>query len=403
VGSNTEDAIALRFAEENASSLRYVHAWGKWLHWTGQRWEVDSTLLAFDIARDLFREVAKRSHTKRLESAKTVAAVVQLARADRCIAATADQWDADPWLLNTPDGIVDLQIGELLPHRLKAYCTKMTAVSPGGECPLWLKFLDDTFSGKQEVISFVQRWAGCSLSGCTTEHKLVFGFGTGSNGKTVLISTLAGIMSDYAKTAPMETFMASNFDRHPTDLAMLRGARLVTASETEDGRAWAESKIKTLTGGDRVAARFMRQDFFEFTPQFKLMMMGNHKPALTGVNEAIRRRFLLLPFLVTVPQAKRDQNLIERLKAEWPGILAWMVKGCLEWRKGGLRPPEAVLEATQQYLEAEDTFESWLDEHTALDPNSLEKTTDLFASWKRHAEKAGEQIGTRKQFHHTLM
>jgi putative DNA primase/helicase len=289
---HSDEALALRFADENADKLRYVHEWGRWFRWTGQHWRQDKTLVAFDAARALCREAAKRAKSKaeKIASAKTVYAVVQLARADRRIAATADQWDADPWLLNTPGGTVELRTGKLRPHRRDDHITQMTAAAPRGECPMWLNFLNDIFGRDLELVSFLQRWAGYCLTGVTIEQKLVFGHGTGNNGKGVTISTLAGIVGDYALTSPMETFIASHSDKHPTDLAMLRGARLVTATVTEKGRTWAESKIKTLTGGDKVAARFMRQDFFEFVPQFKLMITGNHKPALTGVDEAIRRR-----------------------------------------------------------------------------------------------------------------
>jgi putative DNA primase/helicase len=394
----TEDALALSFAQKMAGTLRYVHKRGKWFHYTGARWEEDSTLLAFDQVRDHCRDMAKQFRSKKLESAKTVAAVVQLARSDRLIAATIDQWDADPWLLNTPGGTVNLKTGELCPHRPTDFCTKMTAVTPGGECPLWLSILNYTFRGNAEVVSFHQRWNGYSLTGVTTEQKLVFKHGTGGNGKGVTTGAIVGLMGDYAMAAPMETFIASYSDRHPTELAMLRGARLVTASETEDGRAWAESRIRQMTGGDKISARFMRQDFFEFTPQFKLLILGNHKPSFRGVDEAIRRRFLLLPFLVTVPEGDRDPDLAEKLKAEWPGILAWAIAGCIDWQERGLRPPEAVLEATRTYLEAEDAVRLWLTDATTLDPDEWESTRELFSSWSNWAKAAGEQVGTEKRF-----
>jgi putative DNA primase/helicase len=378
--------------------LRYVHKWGKWFHWTGQRWEEDTTLLAFDMARDLCRDLAKRSHLTKPESAKFVAAVTQFARADRRVAATTDIWDADPWLLNTPGGIVDLRTGELLPHRPDVHCTKMTAVAPGGECPLWLSTLSYIFGGDQELISFLQRLAGYFLTGVTTEQKFVFGYGTGANGKGVTTSTIAGVMGDYAMVAPMEMFTASKSDRHPTDLAMLRAARLVTASETEVGRAWAEARIKQITGGDKISARFMRQDFFEYQPQFKLLISGNHKPSVRRVDEAIRRRLLLLLFAITVPEEKRDPDLFKTLKAEWPGILAWMIAGCIDWQERGLRPPKAVLVATQAYLEAEDTLQLWLSEAATRDANAWESTSDLFGCWTGFAGAAGEQTGSQKEF-----
>jgi putative DNA primase/helicase len=221
----------------------------------------------------------------------------------------------------------------------------------GHRAPRRLSALPDRVTGSDsELITYERRVLGYALTGIVREHALFFGYGTGANGKSVLLSTVAGILGDYHKTAPIETFTASNVDRHPTDLAMLRGARLVTATETEEGRQWAESRIKSLTGGDRVSARFMRQDFFEFMPQFKLVIAGNHKPSLRSVNEAIRRRFNLVPFTVTIPVEERDLNLRDKLKAEWPGILRWLVDGCLAWQREGLSAPAAVRNATSAYL-----------------------------------------------------
>jgi putative DNA primase/helicase len=181
------------------------------------------------------------------------------------------------------------------------------------------------------------------------------------------------------------------------------GARLVTASETEEGRRWAESKLKTLTGGDRVKARFMRQDFFEFVPQFKLVIAGNHKPGLRNVDEAIRRRFHLVPFEVTIPLEERDPELAEKLKAEWPGILGWMVEGCLEWQRDGLSPPEAVRAATAEYLNAEDSVTAWIADCCERMPTAFEATVDLYASFTAWCERSGEFAGARKHFREKLM
>ena len=253
------------------------------------------------ICREAAAECDKPNVSKILASGKTVAAVDRLAKADRRLAATTDQWDADLWLLNTPGGTIDLRTGELRAHDPADYCTHMTTVAPGGECPDWHKFLKRVTGDDIELQSFLQRVAGYALTGSTTEHALFFLFGTGANGKSVFLSTIAGILADYHRTAPIETFTASSIDHHPTDLAGLRGARLVTATETEEGRRWAEARIKALTGGDQIAARFMRQDYFEFVPQFKLVIAGNHKPGLRSVDEAIRRRLNLIPFTVTIP------------------------------------------------------------------------------------------------------
>jgi len=402
----SDEALALRFAELHAGDLRYVAAWGKWLSWTGTHWQFDETLHAYDLARAVCREAAaecnKQKIASALASAKTVAAIERLAKADRRLAATIDQWDADPWLLNTPEGVIDLRTGARRPARPDDYLTKITAVAPGGSCPRFLSFLDEITAGDAALVAYIRRVFGYGLTGDTREHALFFGYGTGRNGKSVLLKTVADILGAYHKTAGIETFTASNSDRHPTDLAGLRGARLVTAVETEEGRRWAESRIKSLTGGDTVSARFMRQDFFEYRPQFKLVIAGNHKPSLRSVDEAIRRRFHLIPFAVTIPADKADPELADKLKAEWPGILQWLIAGCLEWQRDGLRPPQAVLDATAAYLEAEDAVAAWIDDRCDRDPKAWEQSTDLFGSWSAWAEKAGEPAGKMKVFSQTL-
>jgi putative DNA primase/helicase len=198
----------------------------------------------------------------------------------------------------------------------------------------------------------------------------------------------------------MDTFTASRDDRHPTDLAGLRGARLVTSQETEEGRHWAEAKIKALTGGDPISARFMRQDFFTYTPQFKLVIAGNHKPSLRGVDEAIRRRFHLVPFTVTIDAP--DKALPDKLRPEWPGILQWAIEGCLEWQRIGLAPPTAVRHATEAYLASEDAVAQWLDECCAVDKTHQGRSAELFKNWKAWAEASGEAAGNQKQFTRSL-
>jgi putative DNA primase/helicase len=238
---------------------------------------------------------------------------------------------------------------------------------------------------------------GYALTGSIDEHAMFFLHGGGGNGKGVFINAVSGVMGDYHNAAPIETFTESSTDRHPTELAMLRGARMVTAAETEEGRRWAESKIKKLTGGDKIPARFMRQDFFEFTPQFKLIVAGNHKPGLRSVDEAIRRRLNMVPFSVTIPEAERDINLSERLKVEWPGILAWMVEGCIDWQKMRLAPPAAVIEATKNYLETEDVLLTFIEEVCIKDPQQSTVVGTLFMKWKEWAESRGEQVGSSKR------
>jgi putative DNA primase/helicase len=398
----SDDALALRFADKHEGDLRFVAAWNRWLSWDGAHWRFEDTLQAFDLARILCREAmaecGKAKVAKILASARTVAAVVSLARADRRIAATIDQWDADLWLLNTPAGVVDLRTGRTRPHRGDYYMTKIAAVGPRGDCPRFLAFLERITGGDAALSAYLKRVFGYCLTGVTSEQALFFAHGAGANGKTVLMSTMAGILGDYCLATPIETFTESKTDRHPTELARMRGARLVTATETEGGRYWAESRLKEITGGERIAARFMHKDFFEYLPQFKPFISGNHKPRLRSVGLAMRRRVNMIPFLVAIPEDERDPELAAKLKDEWPGILAWMVDGCLEWLERGLAPPEAVSRATDAYFAGEDGYSDWVVDRCEVDARFVARSSDLFASWKDWAEKAGLHAGDNKRF-----
>ena len=405
----SEDFLALVFAERYAPCLKYVARWGTWLEWQSYRWIREETYKAFDLAREICRIAAtaagmEPSQAKALAKANTVSAVERLARTDRRMAMTHEQFDPDPWLLATPEGVVDLKTGVLQAPRPENYNTKATAVGPAlsADCPLWLNFLATIFAEDVDLIAFIRRLIGYSLTGVIREHILAFGYGTGGNGKGVFLNTLTSVLGDYAVVAPAEVFQESRHDRHSTELARLQGARFVTAQETEEGRRWAESRIKALTGGDPVTARFMRQDDFTYTPQFKLFIVGNHKPGLRGVDEAIRRRLHLIPFSVTVPKAQRDPELQEKLKAEWPGILRWAINGCLEWQRIGLQPPKSVLDATDEYLSEEDAIARWLLECCQLDPAARSQSSMLWDSYRAWATFAGEFAGTQKRFSQTL-
>jgi putative DNA primase/helicase len=402
--SITEDTAALRFAERYGDRLRYCHDNGHWFEWTGAIWRPEKTGLAFHWARELARALADDEDARVRAAAgrhNFPKGVELFCRADRAFAVTADHWDRDPFLLGTPCGTVDLRSGALRSADPWDAITKATAVTPTetADCPLWLAFLTEATGGDQELVRFLQQWAGYCLTGDTSEHALLFIYGAGGNGKSVFLNTITGILADYAITAAMETFTASTGDRHPTDLAMLRGARLVTSSETEEGRAWAEARIKQITGGDPITARFMRRDFFTFTPTFKLTIIGNHQPVLRNVDDAARRRFNIVPF--TRNPAQPDKMLGDKLRDEWPGILRWMIEGCLDWQANGLVPPQSVIDATAGYFADQDMFAQWLADECDIEPGNHHKweaTTTLFASWSAYAKAAGESPGTVKSF-----
>jgi putative DNA primase/helicase len=395
----SEDNVALGFAEAH-SDFRRVELHAAWLKWDSGVWREDSTLAVYDAIRKFCRTVADASDDDRPEMrrANYVAAVERLCRSDRRYAMTPDQFDADDWILNTPAGFIDLRSGNLLPHDRDRYCKKMTAVAPEGDCPRWRSFLAEITNGNTELISYLQRLVGYCLTGSTIEHSLHFFFGSGANGKSVFLNTITGILADYAYTAPIETFTETHNESHPTELAALDGARLVVSQETEHGKEWAQSRVKSLSAGDLQTARKMRRDFYTFTPKCKIVIAGNAKPRLTTVDEAMRRRFHIVPFTVCILPADRDFKLSEKLVDEWPGILAWAVEGCLEYQRDGLNPPASVIESTRNYLESQDLFADWLATECIYGEEHWHPKMSLFKAWKQFVDQAGERPGRLKDF-----
>lgn len=400
----TEDSAAQQFVDLHGESLRYCHTHSSWFYWNGICWKPDSTGRAFDFARKLARQLSEnQDERKRYTTNKTSfsAGVERFSKHDQNVAVTSEYWDRDPWLLGTPDGTVDLRTGKLRPSVPQDGITKITAVTPANTgCPLWLKFLKQATNGDDELIRFLQQWGGYALTGDTSEHALLFAYGPGGNGKSVYLNTTSHILHDYAAVSAMEAFTASPNDKHPTDLAMLHGARMVTASETEAGRAWAEARIKQMTGGDRISARFMRQDFFTYMPQFKLTIIGNHKPTLTNVDEAARRRFNIVPFIYK-PSAP-DRHLPEKLLTEAPGILQWMIEGCLDWQESGLVRPSCVIEATEEYFSDQEVFPRWLEEQCITGGTISEASSTLYRSWSEYARSVGAKPGTQADFKESM-
>lgn len=410
-GTITQDGVARIFAQRYAGRLRYCHHSGVWYEWTGTHWQRDEKKLAFQFVRELGREFTDapatiKSDVKEVRRVTFAGGVERFAQSDPVFAVTSADWDRDLYLLGTPGCTVDLMTGKLREPDPADGITKVTLVAPSekADCPLWLKFLNETFGDDPAMIRFLQQWAGYNLTGDIREQALFFGTGDGGNGKGVLLHTLSGIMKDYAVTATMQTFTASSQERHSTELAMLRGARMVTASETEKGRAWAEARIKQMTGGDPITCRFMRQDDFTYVPQFKLNIIGNHKPELRTVDAAARRRFNIIPF--DRKPAVVDRELEQKLMGEAPQILRWMIDGCLDWQKNGLVRPPSVVSATNDYFADQDSLTRWIDECCDCEPGNTFKTasaTELYQSWKAYALASGEEPGSQKSFADKLL
>ena len=396
----SDDAIAADFVARHGSHCKYVPAWGAWYRWYSNTWERDETGSVRELIRQVCRSSAAEATTPQearyIASDKKMSAVLRVAAADPDIAVSSSRWDAHPMLLNTPSGIVDLETGEIGPHDPDLLITQKTTASPGGACPRWMAFLREVTGGDATLQDYLSSLAGYCLTGSTREQAFAFLYGHGANGKSVLLQTVSSIMGSYAATAALDTFMASRTDRHLTELAGLRAARLVLVPETENGRSWAEARIKAITGGEKLRANFMRRDHFEFEPQFKLLVAGNHRPSLNGVGEAMRRRLHLVPFSVTIAAEDRDLLLAKKLIDERDGILGWMLAGCADWQRQGLAPPECIRVAADEYFAQEDLTGQWIEECCVCGPEHRAQAAQLYGSWKSWAEAGGFHPGSQK-------
>jgi putative DNA primase/helicase len=405
----TEDRVAIEYVQRHAGSSRFDHTTRTWFIWTGARWQKDETRRAFAYARDLARELAQapecKTDRRRVGSLKFANSVEAFARADQRIAVTRERWNNDIDKLGTPNGYVDLRTAEQFDSDPDLFITRSVAVEPHDvvNCPRWMKFVDEITNGDATLKTFLQRFIGYSLTGETREQKLAFIYGPGGSGKSTFTNIIAQIMADYCTSAAMETFTNSKFDQHPEALARLDGVRLVISSETEAGHRLRENRIKMMTGGDAVTAHYMRQDSFVYRPQFKLLLLGNHAPAISNLDSAMQRRVLIVPF--DCKPAEPDQHLVQALAEESSGILRWAIDGAKDWYTSGLVMPKAITDATSRYFDEQNMFGQWLDECCVVDPgnrNIMERSTELFASWHKFAEQHGEEAGTQKDFNERL-
>jgi putative DNA primase/helicase len=403
----SDDHLADAFARRYQDNFRYVHGIYKWKIWRETQWEDDKTHQCMTAARDLCRasmnwaEAASLTHATKakIDSHGTAGKVLSFATTDPRLATIPEQWDCDNWLLGTPGGVYDLKTGRSRAGKRTDYVSLKTAVAPErGEPVEWLKYLAATHRGNNEVISFLKRFIGYALTGDVTEHALVFAYGTGRNGKGVMMDTVLHILGDYGLAAPISVFSEQKFEKHSTEIAQLRGKRFVTAEEPSSGQKWDESRIKWLTGGGNITARRMRQDDVTFAPTWKLFFAGNHIPALRHVDEAIKARFNIVPFTRTFAPEERDPLLREKLKLEAPRILNWMMEGCVEWRKSGLQVPATCRAATDEYMQSEDVVGEFLEENCNFGEDLYVQAGELYKKFAVWTEEHGETVPTQKNF-----
>ena len=409
--NNTDLGNSERFVRDHGANVRYCYPWGRWLFWTGSRWERDDAgrvhKLAKETVRGIYREAsdaededrrkALGKHAAASESEAKIRAMLELSKSELPI--SPDELDADPRLLNVLNGTIDLRSGELREHRREDLITKIAPVryEPDAAAPVWEAFLGRVLPG-EELRAFVQRAVGYSATGDTSEQCMFIDHGSGANGKTTFQEAAAAALGDYAMRAPTEMLMAKRAGGVPNDVARLKGARFVAASETEEGRRLAESLVKDLTGQDTISARFMRAEWFDFKPTHKLWLSTNHKPEIRGTDPAIWRRIRLVPWSVAIPPAEQDRRLAEKLRGELPGILAWIVRGCLEWRREGLKAPDDVRHATAAYRTEMDVLGAFLQECCIVDPGSDVAAKDLYAAYKLWCDENGERAETQRRF-----
>src|SRR5439155_4535552 len=332
-------------------------------------------------------------HALRSEQAARMQGMVTLAQSEPGIPVKPDQLDADPWALNVLNGTLDLRTGQLRPHRREDLITKLAPVVYDHEAryPLFLAFLDRIFAGNTELIGFVQRAVGYSLTGDVRERVLLILWGGGANGKSTLLETLRSMLGDYAMRTPTETLLVKHDGAIPNDVARLRGARFVSASEADEGKRLAEAQIKDMTGGETLSARFMRAEWFDFKPEFKLWLATNHKPVIRGTDKAIWDRIRLVPFNVRIPDGEQDKGLGAKLRAELPGILAWAVEGCLAWQRDGLGIAQDVQAATASYRAEMDVLAVFIGDVCTVSPAAKVSSKLLFSRYSKWCEANGER------------
>ena len=407
----TDLGNAERFVRRHGEDVRFCYQWRRWLVWTGIRWERDEsgtvTRLAKETVRSIYREAAGTEepaerkalaqHATRSEAASSIKAMLEMAKPE--VPVSPDDFDRDPWLLNAPNGTVDLRTGELREHKQEDMITKVVGAEydPEAGAPTWDAFFERVQS-EEEVREFLRRAAGYSATGDTSEQCMIINHGSGANGKSTFQEILSSTLGDYAMRTPTETLLAKRSGGVPNDVARLQGARFVTASETESGRRLAESQIKDLTGQDTVSARYMRAEWFDFQPTHKLWLSTNHKPEVRGTDDAIWRRIRLVSWPVTIPPSEQRRQLLAELRAELPGVLAWIVRGCLDWRHQGLRPPAEVEIATVEYREDMDVLASFIADCCEPTVDGWTYARDLYLTYRWWCTETGERPETQKRF-----
>lgn len=406
----TDVGNAERFAMQHGKDVRYIAPWNRWAGWDGKRFSIDDNGVVVRCAKatvvTMYAEAADAAdraerraiaqHAASSEKESRIRAMISLASSDLDLQVRPSELDADPWALNVANGIIDLRTGALLPHSRTALCTKIVPIplDATARCPRWVQFLEEIFAGDSSLVGFIQRMIGYSLTGLTNEQCFVLLVGVGANGKTTLLEIARRLLGEYATQADFATFLERIGHGPRNDVARLFGARIVTSSEVGEGKRFDESLVKTLTGDEKIAARRLYQEAFEFHPTFKLWLAANHRPEIRGTDLGIWRRIRLVPFDVVIPEHQRDRNLLDTLVGELPGILAWALDGCLAWQREGLGTPAIVRTATDEYRADSDAIGTFLEEcceTDSTDSSLRERASSLYEAYSAWSLRNGNR------------
>ena len=422
----TDLGNARRFADMHASTMRYVFAWQQWIVWDGKRWKRDhggaGTTAAKAVAAAIYSEAASVmasaaaainaggsvgptmaeslvKHAGDTSKRARLEAMVALSRDEAEMRADADTFDRDPWLLNVANGTLNLRDGEIHKHKQSDHITLLSPITyeADAKAPEWERFLSEVIPDP-EVRDWTQRYLGYAITGLVTEQVFAFWVGVGGNGKNVCADVVCAALGDYAMVGAPDLLLEKHGDAHPTELADIEGKRLVVCSEIEPGRSWAEARIKQITGDATIKSRRMREDFREFSATGKIIVLANTKPKVRSTDNGLWRRMRLQPWPVSVPKERQDRQLLNRIRAnELPGVLAWLVRGCLAWQNRGLGEPRAIAMATADYKREEDVLGLWLDGCCKLEPGAWHATTELYENYAAWCKAEGiERPWTRK-------
>jgi putative DNA primase/helicase len=416
----TDAGNSERLIAEHGQNLRYVPAWETWISWHGSRWEIDKGYpyrMAELVARKMYDEVddlkpskgmtaeehdglkkAAKAFARKSESAASIESTLKLARYRTGVSVSHEKLDGKPMILPMKNGTVELNTGKVRNPSRDDYATLIIPIryDAAAKCPTWERFLHRAMGDNRETVQFLQRCVGYSLTGSVAEHVLFFCHGPkGKNGKSTFLSLLRELLGGYGAAAPRKLLFQGIGDRHPTELTTLFGKRVVTCSEVPEDQKFDEALVKDLTGGERISAHRMREDFWEFEPTHKLWLAGNHKPTITGVDGGIWRRIMLIPWEVTIPEKERDLDLVKKLRLELPGILAWAVRGCIAWQKTRLDPPRMVIDATLQYRRESDLLGVFFHQFCRFDPEARMAKSKLRKRYETWCEEVGTMpLGT---------